>query len=191
MSISSVSSSYLELLESQKKRAIHPLYDTIESVDKISQTFLKVFLECYLDEREQIVWAPLFPSDTEFVGDSTSESIETACPIHYVMYSANKVALSTIAPYLKKDEWLGLTSYKSTLMHCIIIGIQRGSPLVGGDPMECAKLLLQKAPVLATQKNGAGSTPLDSIMHVREEALFKCNNAIVHVADNLIQLLKI
>lgn len=152
---------YNQLLASQKERGIHPIHDHNPDVmKKIVQDFLSVF--CQIPDQDvalkkRIATAPLFPKGIQFREDF-EESIETARPLNYIMFTANKKALDILSPYLKEEDWLRPGPYGSTFVHCVISGIEYNCSSLG-EPAACVEELVKRYPDLKTKPNLFGTSP--------------------------------
>lgn len=159
---------YNKLLAFQKERGIHPVHDhNPDIMKKIVQDFLSAF--CQISEqdvalRKRIATAPLFSQEIQFREDF-EESIETARPLNYIMFTAHKKALDILSPYLKKEDWLRPGPYGSTFVHCVISGIENNCSS-SGEPTACVEELVKRYPDLKTKPNMFGTSPLSYLKDV-------------------------
>lgn len=148
---------YQALLESQRERGVHPLAeDNPDIFAKVTKSFLEIFNRAPAEEKQRLATSPLFPEMPRFQGDISREHTR---PLNYIMFTANKVALEAIKPYLKREDWLREGPYDSTFVHCVISGMEKNATRGGGDPVGCVKELLKIDHHLARQANRFGATP--------------------------------
>jgi hypothetical protein len=153
---------YDALLENQAQDGTLPLFADSARVQKVKDVFMSIFKEASEGERSEIADRPLFPKNTRFthLDDCVKAGAMTdsAHPINYVLFCADLDALQLIDPYLDKHVYQRRGPYKSTFMHCLLSGIEKGSSNIK-QVVECAQFLLKKDPSLAKEENGLNTTP--------------------------------
>jgi len=159
---------YNRLLAAQENRSVHPFReDNPDELWQVVENFCNVFREVPDDQKRKLLSRPLFPDSVDF---DTPCSRETAKPLYYIMFCANEKALELVAPYLTADDIASLGPHNSTLVHCLIYGIEKGSTYFG-NPKACIEWLLRYNDALKQQKNRFGQTPLDLLYQVRLKLL--------------------
>jgi len=171
--------SHKAFLQSQGKTKIHPLNDTIEGINKVTQSFIKLFEKAPDHMKPTLATSPLFPEDVKFPGNSPGQRNST-CPLNYVMFAANEKALKMLCPYLKQEDWKKLGPFDSTFMHCIIAGIEKGSVQAGGNPIGCAKTLIEKFPSSKDKPNQFDQRPICYLQVVKEKLRENANFIETH-----------
>lgn len=153
---------YQDLLANQKKRGIHPVHDHNPDVmRKVVKEFIAIFNQIpdqSIAVKEMIATSPLFPKEMHF-NENFEESRDTTRPLNYIMFAANKKALEVLSPYLKEEDWLRPGPYGSTVMHCVISGMEYNCASEG-EPAACLEELIKRYPSLKNKTNSFGTTPL-------------------------------
>lgn len=141
-----------KLREEQRKRGVAPVDEVNPNIlMEVSERFLEIFKAAPAHLKKQIANEPLFPSDANV-------KLDHVRPINYIIFTANVEALELIADYLSDEEWLKRGPYESTLMHCLIAGIEKLAT-EKGDPLKCAEFLWKKFPSLTRKKNQYKTAP--------------------------------
>lgn len=146
------------------KASPHPVKATLDMLNKTNFDFMTIFKTIPEGKRREIVDMPL-----REMGDAGEllDFENSTRPLNYIIFTGDYESLKQIEPYLTDASYDRKGPFVSTLMHCLLAGIEklnahRGVPSI----VKCAEFILSKRPSFATTTNGYGTSPLEYIEHV-------------------------
>jgi len=147
---------YHGFLKMQAERGTHPgNEENPRHIQLVVKSFLDIFKYAPQDKKKYLATNPLVPNGTKF----KSGSVQWATPLNYICSTANIEALDAIIPYLSPEDWNQPSPKNSTLIHCIIAGMDKLHSKMTGNPIKCLKRVLSINPTLRTKSNAQGITP--------------------------------